>query len=262
VQQAHAVLDSVRQYTVMIQESLGEAVRNLGAEPWPASEGAGAGGGFVVVFGSEHGFVGAFNERVLERARIERAAADELLVVGARCQLAAEERREQVSWSTAMATQVGGIDEVALRIAERLGQASSRAALQRVILAYTRSAGGATWRIVTETLLPFDIKPYLPRRFDRPPPVSHLSPKTLVDGLIAELLFAELAHAATESFASENAARLAAMEAAADNVDGKLEDLRRLERELRQEEITTELLDVVTGAEAITTAGREGAHGD
>jgi F0F1-type ATP synthase gamma subunit len=38
-------------------------------------------------------------------------------------------------------------------------------------------------------------------------------------------------------------------------VTTKLGDLARIERELRQEEITTELLDVVTGAEAVTEGG-------
>jgi F0F1-type ATP synthase gamma subunit len=45
------------------------------------------------------------------------------------------------------------------------------------------------------------------------------------------------------------------MQAATDNVTTKLGDLARIERELRQEEITTELLDVVTGAEAVTEGG-------
>jgi len=76
----------------------------------------------------------------------------------------------------------------------------------------------------------------------------------LIDCLVDELLFAQLAHVATESFASENAARLGVMQAAIDNVDGKLDNLGRLERELCQEEITTELLDLVTGAEAVTDA--------
>jgi F-type H+-transporting ATPase subunit gamma len=154
-----------------------------------------------------------------------------------------------------MASQVGGIDEVALRIAEQLGKRSAEGGLRRIILVYTRSSGGATWRIVTETLLPLDVRSFLPRRLDRPTAISHLPPNALLDGLIAELLFAQLAHAATESFASENTARLAAMESATDNVANKLDELGRIERELRQEEITTELLDVVTGAEAITEAG-------
>jgi F-type H+-transporting ATPase subunit gamma len=41
------------------------------------------------------------------------------------------------------------------------------------------------------------------------------------------------------------------MESAHDNIESKLAELTRLEREGRQEEITTELLDVVTGAEAM-----------
>ncbi len=250
VQQAHVILDSVRQYTTSIQEALGDAARGT-ARPPRSEEATADAPGFVVAFGSEHGFVGAFNERVLERAVIQRRREDQLLIVGARAQMTASERGEQVSWSAPMATQVGGIDEVALRVAERLGQANAAADLQRVILVYTRGAGGTTWRIVTETLLPFDLRPYLPRRLDRPLPLSNLPRDVLVDGLIAELLFAELAHAITESFASENAARLSAMESASDNVDRKLEELQRLERELRQEEITTELLDVVTGAEAV-----------
>jgi F0F1-type ATP synthase gamma subunit len=45
------------------------------------------------------------------------------------------------------------------------------------------------------------------------------------------------------------------MESAHDNIENKLVDTSRLEREGRLEEITTELLDVVSGAEAM--AGRK-----
>jgi F-type H+-transporting ATPase subunit gamma len=252
VQQAHAVLDSIRQYTAIVQDALSEAARGF---PLPPEAGGGGTSGFVVAFGSEHGFVGAFNERVLTHAALERTKTDALFVVGSRAVLAANERHLGVAWSCPMASQTGGIDEVALRVAEELGRASRAAETARVVLAYTRTSGGATSRIVTETLLPFDVRPYSPRGPDRPRALSNLSPRALLDGLIDELLFAQLAHAATESFASENAARLAAMESASDNVASKLDDLRRVERTLRQEEITTELIDVVTGVEAITGGG-------
>jgi F-type H+-transporting ATPase subunit gamma len=90
---------------------------------------------------------------------------------------------------------------------------------------------------------------------DRVPPLSNLRRGELVDEIVEELLFAQLSHAGTESFASENAARLTAMESATDNVKGKLEELRRVERELRQEEITTELLDVIAGGAAVSRRG-------
>ena len=66
-----------------------------------------------------------------------------------------------------------------------------------------------------------------------------------------EYLFAEIAHSLMESFASENSARLAAMDSASRNIDDKLEVLERDARVAWQEETTSDMLDVVTGAEAV-----------
>jgi F-type H+-transporting ATPase subunit gamma len=69
---------------------------------------------------------------------------------------------------------------------------------------------------------------------------------------MAEYVFALLTEAVVESIGSENAARLAAMEAAHDNVEKKLGELHLTAREARQEEITAELLELIAGAEALT----------
>jgi len=67
---------------------------------------------------------------------------------------------------------------------------------------------------------------------------------------MSEYVFALLTEAAVESIASENAARFTAMESAHDSVGKKLKRLMQDARQARQTEITTELLDLVTGAEA------------
>jgi F-type H+-transporting ATPase subunit gamma len=67
-----------------------------------------------------------------------------------------------------------------------------------------------------------------------------------------------LTEAAVESLASENAARFAAMASAHDNVSKKLEELRQDARQARQTEITTELLDLVAGAEALHSGSTGG----
>jgi F-type H+-transporting ATPase subunit gamma len=253
VQQAHAVLESIRQYTEVIHEALAEALRALPPPPNPSDPSPSA--ALIIAFGSEHGFVGGFNDRVLDAVATRRKPGDELIVVGTRADLVARERREAVTWSCAMAAQVAGIDEVGLRLMERIAVASGRRRVDRVTLVYMRVANGPAARAITETLLPFDVKSIPHAGALRPKAISNLAPLVLLDGLVDELLFAQLAHAATESFASENTARLAAMQAATDNVTTKLDDLARIERELRQEEITTELLDVVTGAEAVREGG-------
>ncbi len=58
-----------------------------------------------------------------------------------------------------------------------------------------------------------------------------------------ECFFAELTRAAMEALAGENTAH--------DNIDRKIEELKRQEDQLHQEEITTELIDVVTGSETL-----------
>ena len=77
---------------------------------------------------------------------------------------------------------------------------------------------------------------------------------------MAEYVFALLTGAAVESIASENAARFAAMESARDNVTKKLSQLRQTARQARQSEITSELLDLITGAEANANRNRSAAR--
>ena len=66
-----------------------------------------------------------------------------------------------------------------------------------------------------------------------------------------------LAHAAMESFASENGARLTTMQSARDKLDQRLLELRALEGRLRQEQITGELLEIITGTETMRRPLRE-----
>ena len=75
-------------------------------------------------------------------------------------------------------------------------------------------------------------------------------PAALFEKLVAEYVFASLTESAVESMASENAARFTAMTSAHDNVAKKLDRLRQDARLSRQGEITTELLDLITGVEA------------
>jgi F-type H+-transporting ATPase subunit gamma len=65
-------------------------------------------------------------------------------------------------------------------------------------------------------------------------------------------LFVSLFTACAESLASENASRIAAMQAAEKNIEQRLDELRGAFNLMRQSAITEELLDVVTGFEALS----------
>jgi F-type H+-transporting ATPase subunit gamma len=79
----------------------------------------------------------------------------------------------------------------------------------------------------------------------------------LFSALIHQYLFVSLSQALAESLASEHASRLAAMQHAERHIQERLEELRTQFRQQRQLAITTELLDIVAGFEALTTTQRQ-----
>ncbi|HZD67215.1 MAG TPA: F0F1 ATP synthase subunit gamma, partial [Acidimicrobiales bacterium] len=76
----------------------------------------------------------------------------------------------------------------------------------------------------------------------------------LLDVLIPLLIQSRLFLALLEASASEYAARQRAMKAATDNADDLITTLRRVMNRARQESITTEIMDIVGGAEALRQA--------
>jgi F-type H+-transporting ATPase subunit gamma len=253
VQQARGALTGIRKYTEVVDGALAQAL-TLALPSGGPTGGAPVGGSCAVIaFSSEQGFVGAFNEHILDRAAAQLSGpGDRLLVVGSRGSALAAERRLEVAWTVPMTTHGEGVTEVARRVAEEVYQRAGRGELRRVALVYARTSGGAACELVVSTLLPFDPTPYLSAGARAgPPPLANLTSRDLLDRLVDELVLAELVRAAMESFAAENGARLATMEAAHSSIARKLDDLSHDERRLRQDEITTELLDIVTGAEAM-----------
>jgi F-type H+-transporting ATPase subunit gamma len=73
----------------------------------------------------------------------------------------------------------------------------------------------------------------------------------LFSALIRQYLFVSLYRAFAESLASENASRLAAMQNAERNIDERLTALQGQFHQQRQSSITEELLDIVSGFEAL-----------
>jgi F-type H+-transporting ATPase subunit gamma len=81
-------------------------------------------------------------------------------------------------------------------------------------------------------------------------------PEAIVDRLLPSWVEAELLVALLEGAASEQAARQRAMKAATDNADDLITRLTRVMNRARQDAITTEIMEIVGGAEALRAAGR------
>ena len=248
MRQANESLAGAREYAEVIGAAFADTVALVepeGQSPRPQ----GRDGRGLLVFCSEHGFVGALNEVLMDHAS---AAFDggQLFIVGTRGALVASERGIEVSWTLPMTTRRDGIPVVARKIAAEIYRRFEREEIVRLDVVFARPRGVGSWTIEQLSLLPPDPEAFPVSRLNIAP-LHYLPARQLMERLTEEYFFAELTHGAMEALAGENTARVAAMGAAHDNIERKLDELRRHEAQLRQEDITTELIDVITGSEAL-----------
>jgi F-type H+-transporting ATPase subunit gamma len=77
------------------------------------------------------------------------------------------------------------------------------------------------------------------------------SPEELFAGLLPKYIFSMLYHAMTESVAAEHAARMTAMDSASNNASDMIDSLTLVMNRVRQAKITTEIIEIVSGAAAL-----------
>ncbi|MDE2263444.1 MAG: F0F1 ATP synthase subunit gamma [Gammaproteobacteria bacterium] len=262
MQEAVRALLSVRAYGGALAEAVNDALAIAREEAHAACGGRGGwfdaartsaqrrGRRAIVVFGSEHGFVGGFNRRLLEAVESDLTAADALMIVGCRGAAFAAERGHEAAWVHPLATRLAGIADTVRLLEEGLLPRITHDEVVRVEVVFSRHLGSGELAIERRRLFPLQLG-VARREGGGLAPLHDLPATELLERLTAGYMLAQLTEAATEALAAENAARFAAMESARDNVGRKLEALRLDASRARQEEVTTELLDLVTGQEAV-----------
>lgn len=261
LQEAQQALSGIRQYAHSVAAALGSALPLVpGGDAASARPRSSHAVRAVILCTAEHGFVGGFNERLLEAAQNYATTSrpmseDRFYVLGSRGAALALERGWRLAWSQPAATRLAGTPGSVGQLTSELYGALARGHIVRIDCLFARYRQGGGSEIECRTLLPLDtaaLEAAVAQAAVLQEPLHHLAPPELLEGLIAEYLFARLTEVAVESLASENAARLAAMESARDNVLHKLEELRHAAQQARQEEITAELLDLIVGTEALS----------
>ena len=246
-QKARSLLAGIEAYTDVISRSIGQALALLPFDA-PVSRPRSRTKRALILFCAEQGFAGAYSERVLDAAAHELDQAT-VFMVGTRGMTVAHERGIEPAWSASMVSHVDAIPGFANQLAEALYGFVATGAVADVDILFSRSDAGAGTHVERHSLLPVDFE-----RFGRPqqnlPPLISASPEALLESLAAEYVYAQLCEAAMQAFVAENEARMLAMLAARTNIETKLGLLTRRERQLRQEEITTEVVELAAGAEA------------
>jgi F-type H+-transporting ATPase subunit gamma len=218
----------------------------------------------AIVFGSDQGLVGQFNDVVADYA-IKTLAA-----LAGKCHVWAIGERVHTRLADAGLPLVGlfTVPNSVQAITPLVGQIQIESEAHRdkaenapLWVFHNRPLSGALYQPVSQRLLPLDAqwqqglaKVSWPTH--NLPEVMGSSTATL-RALVREYLFISLFRACAESLASENASRLAAMERADKNINDLLEQLHGTFHQLRQSGIDEELFDVIAGFEALGGSGSQ-----
>jgi F-type H+-transporting ATPase subunit gamma len=217
----------------------------------------------IVVLAGDKGLAGAYNTNVLRRAerladsQSEEGRAVVLYVSGRKAEMYFHHRSRQLehTW-TGFSDRPTYAD--AQRIARRVVDDYLEGRIDGVRLVYTDFRSALTQVATVVRILPVDPTElsggagFPPQFLFEPEPTEILT--TLVRRYVEHQFFAGL----LESAASEHASRQRAMKAATENAGEVLEDLTREANRARQAAITTEISEIVGGAEAL--ASQDSSH--
>ncbi len=215
----------------------------------------------AVIFGSDHGMCGRFNEDITEYMleHIKSISGDvkpKILCLGLRAGdllERAEQSADELLTLPGGANQIGAsIQEILIHIdnwRENLG-------IKHLFLYHNRPKNRASYHPTKFHLLPLQLKDF--GKFDVKKwqgsslPTYTMDRDTLLSSLLNQYFFISLFRACAESQSAEHGSRLTAMQAAEKNLDEHIDELAGEYRRARQDIITNELLDIIASFEAVS----------
>lgn len=260
IRQYNRAVESLEDYMRTVELGLQIALKHGEwglADQSPDEGGASA----LVVFGSDQGMCGQFNSRMTEHVlstvneTLGTGEAPRVLVVGNRISGQLVEAGLEVEDTVDLPGSVGGITSRVQDILLKVQQWRFDAGIERIMLLHHRPLSGSTYRARTVLIFPVDpnwLRGLEKKAWDsRTLPTFTMQWRRLFASLLRQYVFVAIFRAFADSLASENAARLSSMQAAEKNVRERLDELAGDFHRMRQASITTELLDIVAGFEAL-----------
>jgi F-type H+-transporting ATPase subunit gamma len=257
-------VESARPYAELLTRAMEDVARQTGSlvhpllEERPNAERAG-----VLVVTSDRGLAGSYNSNVL---RLAESVMDEIRARGVEPVVYATGKKG-ISYfrfrAVPIEAQWSGFSEVppfgaASEVGRRLIQDFAEGRIDELHTVYTDFRSAFTLRATRKRFLPIAPNELRERRGRvHPEYLFEPAPAAILDELLPQYAITKVYAALLESAASENAARRRAMKAATDNADDLIKILTRQANRARQDEITTEIMEIVGGAEALSAKAGE-----
>ena len=257
-------VEASRPYAEMMRRLMGSVAKNAGSLDHPMlrkKESVGKVG--MVVITADRGLAGAYNSNVIRAAERDMEDHDETKLFLAGKKGAGYFRFRGYDYEEAW---MGFSDQPRIDDARDIAKAVAASFVEgdvdEVRLVFTEFKSAATQHSKVMNLLPIP-KEELQEEGDEgdDKQAEYLfepSPEDILGYLLPRYLEGSIYQGLLEAAASEHAARRRAMKAATDNAEELIESLTRTYNQARQAEITTEIMEVVGGAEALSASDKRG----
>lgn len=212
----------------------------------------------LIVIGSDRGLCGGYNDKITRFAWPRLDDRPMVLgVVGMRVAARLEANGRRADAVHPLPGSVEGLSRLVQTMIVEIDHWTRVEGVRQVWLVHNRRDGRNAAKPQAHRLLPLP-ENYLHKLSEadwpgRSLPLFRMDADRLMSWLVQQRLFVVIYRALAEAMASEHASRLAAMQAAERNIEERRDELRQLYRLRRQETITRELLDVVSGYEAVSS---------
>jgi F-type H+-transporting ATPase subunit gamma len=257
-------VEAARPYAIQLTRAMEDVARHAGALAHPLLEErehpkkAG-----ILVVTSDRGLAGSYNANVLKVAEglrrqiVERGLEPVLYVIGKKGSGYYRFRGVPTRGSWQGFSEVPTYEK-AQEIGLFLTKDFESGEIDELVCAYTDFRSAFTLRATSQRFLPIAPEEVVGERgLVEAEYLFEPEPAAILDLLLPQYVVTKVYAALLESAASENAARRRAMKAATDNADELTKVLTRQANRARQDEITSEIMEIVGGAEALSRAAGE-----
>ena len=212
----------------------------------------------AVVIGTDYGFAGQFNEEIIRHALtvLDRdQTTTHVIAVGGQAADGLNKVQRKIAAAFPLPSSLAGINPLVQRLALEIEQIRTTQDVEEVLLLFNRPSASTTYTQQTTRLFPVlfdDVLGDAQKWPSRSLPMYTVGYAQMLQALVREYIYVSIYRSIALAMAGENVSRLAAMHAAVKKIEEVSENLTMEYRQKRQNAITGELLDILSGFEALS----------
>ena len=205
-----------------------------------------------ITISSNRGLAGAFNSSVIKELNTNYKENEEIeievLTVGKKVYDAI--RKNKAVYDNQSSIYDSLSFEAVAKLINRVMVDFKEGKFDEVYLVYNKFINAATQKVITEKLLPITMSEQVEEQMEEEY-IYEPNKETILETLIPKSIKTQVYKAVLDSVASEHGARMTAMHKATDNAKALKNELVIFYNKARQAAITNEILEIVSGAEAL-----------